>query len=195
MKTSLILKIFLSLLFLSYPFVVYFGFQHLSMGTTTGLILLLFAIRLLVIGKSKSSLEKTVFIATIVMAIICLLGALLKEYKLIMLYPILMSLGLASLFAFSLKEGQTPIVEILARLKDKELPLKAISYTRVVTKVWLGFFIINASISFYTYQFTNFETWTLYNGLISYFLMGLLMGVEYIVRLKLKKKWKVASDV
>jgi len=165
------------------------------MGTTTGLILLLFAIRLLVIGKSKSSLEKTVFIATIVMAIICLLGALLKEYKLIMLYPILMSLGLASLFAFSLKEGQTPIVEILARLKDKELPLKAISYTRVVTKVWLGFFIINASISFYTYQFTNFETWTLYNGLISYFLMGLLMGVEYIVRLKLKKKWKVASDV
>ena len=190
MKTSLIFKIFFSLLFISYPFLVYFGFQYFSMGTTTGLILLFFAIRLLIIRKSKTPLERTVFIATIIMALVCLLGAFLKEYKLIMLYPILMSLGLASLFAFSLRKKQTPIVEVLARIADKQLPTKGVSYTRVVTKVWLAFFIINASISFYTYQFTDFETWTLYNGLVSYLLMGALMGIEYIVRITLKKKWK-----
>jgi len=32
------------------------------------------------------------------------------------------------------------------------------------------------------------EIWMIYNGLISYILIGLLMGIEFLVRLKHKKK-------
>ena len=93
------------------------------------------------------------------------------------------------LFAASLTMKQT-VIEKLARIKEPDLDAKGVAYCRNVTKVWCVFFIINGSIALYTALFTSLEHWMLYNGFISYMLMGLLMAVEYIVRLKVKKKAK-----
>ncbi len=79
------------------------------------------------------------------------------------------------------------MVERFARLQEPELPDYAISYTRTVTKVWCLFFIINGSISLTT-CFMDLQTWTLYNGLISYILAGLLFACEYATRLYVKRK-------
>jgi uncharacterized membrane protein len=69
----------------------------------------------------------------------------------------------------------------------------AISYTRRLTMVWIVFFIINALIAAYTAMATSAATWALYNGLISYMLIGLLLIVEYPVRLAYRKRHAEAT--
>ena len=51
-----------------------------------------------------------------------------------------------------------------------------------MTIVWCCFFIINGGIAAYTTFFCSREVWALYNGGISYALMGTLFVVEYIIR-------------
>ena len=74
------------------------------------------------------------------------------------------------------------VIERLARLKDKNLPQKAIAYTRNLTVIWCGFFIANGSVALWTALAATDEIWALYNGFIAYVLIGLLLGGEVIVR-------------
>ena len=73
------------------------------------------------------------------------------------------------------------MIERFARLQDPNLPEVAISYTRKITKIWRVFFIVNGATSIITTQL-NIEYWTLYNGFISYILMGTLLGGEWLYR-------------
>ena len=67
-------------------------------------------------------------------------------------------------------------------------------YCRKVTVVWCVFFILNGSVSAFTavHDFgndaLNDKVWSVYNGGISYVLMGLLFAVEFIVRKMVDKK-------
>ena len=62
------------------------------------------------------------------------------------------------------------------------------NYTRNLTYVWCIFLFINLSISILT-VFLPAKIWILYNGCISYIAIGLLFGVEYIVRITLRVKY------
>lgn len=106
-------------------------------------------------------------------------------------YPVLINLILLVVFGISLIRPPT-MVERLARLREPNLPPAAIIYTRRVTQVWCGFFIVNASISFAIQLWASPATWSLYNGVISYLLIGLLFGGEYLVRLRYKRRHHVA---
>ncbi len=77
---------------------------------------------------------------------------------------------------------------MIARITEPDLDEKGVRYTRKVTIVWIGFFIFNAAIASWTVAYGTLEQWTLYNGLISYCLIGLLLGGEYLVRRKVRVK-------
>ena len=55
-------------------------------------------------------------------------------------------------------------------------------WTRRVTEVWCVFFILNGSIALYTALYCSMQVWALYNGLIAYVLMGILLGGEFVLR-------------
>lgn len=55
-------------------------------------------------------------------------------------------------------------------------------YCFKVTLIWCVFFILNGSAAVYTVFSKNDKIWSIYNGGIAYFLMGLLFTVEFIVR-------------
>jgi uncharacterized membrane protein len=80
------------------------------------------------------------------------------------------------------------MVERIARLTEPDLSEEAINYTRNVTVIWVIFFLINGTIATYTTFYTSIEVWTLYNGLIAYLLMGLIFGIEYTVRMVLRRE-------
>jgi len=61
-----------------------------------------------------------------------------------------------------------------------------VAYTRRVTQVWCGFFVLNGSVALVTALWASDATWALYNGLISYCLMGCLFAGEWLVRRKVK---------
>lgn len=68
------------------------------------------------------------------------------------------------------------------------------SYCKKVTVVWCVFFVLNGSVSAFTalHDFgndaLNDKIWSVYNGGISYILMGLLFAVEFLVRKMVDKK-------
>ena len=74
------------------------------------------------------------------------------------------------------------VIERIARLRQPDLNAAAISYLRKVTVVWLCFFVVNAAISAVTAIWGTMEVWTLYNGLISYLMIGTIFVVELAVR-------------
>lgn len=98
-------------------------------------------------------------------------------------YPVLMSLTFFLVFFASLKYPPS-VVERIARLQHPDLPLKGVRYTYKVTQIWCVFFLINSLIATATALWSSLAWWSLYNGLISYLLMGLLMTVEYLVRIR-----------
>jgi uncharacterized membrane protein len=84
-------------------------------------------------------------------------------------------------FAVSLRYPPT-IVERIARLREPDLPPAGVAYTRQVTRVWVGFLLANAAVSFWTARWGSLDQWALWNGLLSYLAMGALFGGEYLVR-------------
>lgn len=102
-------------------------------------------------------------------------------------YPVLINIFMLILFSQSLIFPPS-IIERIARKTEKTFPPEAVLYTRRVTQVWCVFFIINGTISLITIFWASPKIWSLYNGVISYLLMGLLFGGEYFVRLSFKRR-------
>lgn len=93
------------------------------------------------------------------------LAALLDEADWMLWYPVLVNVSLLSVFGASLFSGM-PVVERLARLglRGKPLPPEGLAYTRRVTAVWCGFFVVNGSIAVATILSDDLTLWALWNG-------------------------------
>jgi uncharacterized membrane protein len=137
-------------------------------------------------GK-KDGFARARFWATagILTALILLIVAT-NSAGLVKAYPVLMNLFLLGSFGFTLIRPPSMIFRFatLARkslLDDPRRP-SIESYCRTVTVVWCGFFVFNASAAVITALWTSDFLWTLYNGLISYVLIGILFFGEMGVR-------------
>ena len=73
-------------------------------------------------------------------------------------------------------------------IKGSSFEKQVESYCRKVTIVWCCFFILNGSISVWTAFFASDRIWSIYNGGISYAIMGMIFAVEFIIRKKVDKK-------
>lgn len=107
--------------------------------------------------------------------------ALTNSALLVRLYPALINLTLLCAFGASLW-FPPPMIERLATATSGPIEPEGKTYVRCLTMVWCGFFALNGSIAVYTAVATSLATWTLYNGLISYLLIGSLMGIELLYR-------------
>ncbi|NRB38726.1 MAG: hypothetical protein HRU20_09710 [Pseudomonadales bacterium] len=175
----------LGLLTLIYPFAVYYGLQHIGTKGFALLLLALFTLRFIVAGK-QVSVQKSGFLL-ILMLFFTAFVYLQNSSIALRFYPVLINSGLFTLFFYSLFNSPT-IIERLARLQEPDLPESGVIYTRKVTIVWCLFFIFNGSIAAYTALYCDLKTWTLYNGLIAYLLMGSLFGTEFIIRFFVKRR-------
>jgi len=165
---------------LLYPFAVYFGMEHFA-PWQFGLLLgsLWLARALLVKGRPGSRWMA----ATAIM--FCVLLALFDSPLLLRWYPVLISAFMLGLFVLSLKYGP-PMIERLARLREPQLPEKAVVYTRQVTVVWCVFFLCNGLLAAALTLWAPLSWWMLYTGLISYGLMGLLFAIEWLIRQRVR---------
>lgn len=114
-----------------------------------------------------------------------------KEYFL-KLYSVVINATLLAVFGSTLFI-EPNIIFRFATLADKSIKgssfeKQVYSYCKKVTVVWCCFFIINGGIAAYTTFFCSREVWALYNGGISYVLMGTLFVVEFIIRKMVDRK-------
>ena len=108
------------------------------------------------------------------------------------LYSVVISGTFLVVFGSTLFAGPN-IIFRFATLADKSIKGSSFenqvcNYCKKVTIVWCCFFIINGSISVYTAFWGSAELWAIYNGGISYVLMGILFVVEYIIRKMVDRK-------
>ncbi len=101
-------------------------------------------------------------------------------YLIAKLYPVLVSFSMASMFVWSIYYPPT-LIERFARLTNPNLDDDVVKYTKKVTIVWASFCFLNAAVSSFTI-FLDAKSWTLYNGCISYVLMGFLFILEFSYR-------------
>jgi uncharacterized membrane protein len=116
------------------------------------------------------------------------IGALAWQSDLpVRFYPVFVNgIGLMA-FGISLRHPPT-MIERFARLKNPGLSAEAIRYTRAVTVAWCGFFLANGAIALYTTLATDERIWALYNGFISYVLMGAMFAGEFLIRRRIRRR-------
>ncbi|MDO7897909.1 hypothetical protein [Pseudomonas citrulli] len=165
---------------LLYPFAVYFGMEHFA-PWQFGLLLgsLWLARALLGQGGPGSHWMAATAIG------FCGLLAWFDSPALLRWYPVLISAFMLGLFALSLGYGP-PMIERLARLREPQLPARAVVYTRQVTWAWCMFFLCNGLLAAALTLWAPLSWWMLYTGLISYGLMGLLFAIEWLIRQRVR---------
>jgi len=179
----------IAILALGYPFLVYFGLRHFgARGLALALIVLATA-RLAVVGRKlpASPLLTILLLSSMAVALTGLLVLVSGAPDHLRFYPVVVNFAMLLLIEVTLLRPPT-MVERLARLREPHLPPGAVGYTRKVTEVWCGFFLLNGSIALYTARFADVEVWTLYNGLIAYLLMALLFAGETLVRRRVRHR-------
>lgn len=102
-------------------------------------------------------------------------------------YPVIVNSFIFCVF-FSSVFCEETIIQKIAKKMDGELTDFSRNYTRKLNYVWCIFLFVNLSISFAT-VFMSPKVWELYNACISYIALGVMFGVEYIVRIILRAKY------
>ncbi|MGL6419819.1 hypothetical protein ACSZMW_19505 [Aeromonas allosaccharophila] len=174
-------------LLLLYPLLVYLGLSNGERGLLALLLLPLFAIRLFAGAALPDAWRWATRGLGAVGLLLISLNIWFREHDWLLYYPIAVNATLLGVFGWSLAQPMT-LVERLARLTTPGLPERGVRYTRKVTQVWCLFFIGNGLFSGWTVWHGDLALWSLYNGLVSYLLMGALMGGEWLVRQHVMKR-------
>ena len=163
----------------AYPIAVYFGLRSLSPLTMVAVLPVLIVLRLVFRPRNGTARDiADVFLLAGGLALVVAVSSPLVGLK---FYPIFISLGLAGFFGYTLLRPPT-IIERIARIREADVTDAALPYFFKVTTAWVCFFLVNAGLSAWTALDGSLELWTLYNGLISYVLMGGLFAIEFVIR-------------
>ncbi|GAB1256017.1 hypothetical protein NBRC116494_05190 [Aurantivibrio plasticivorans] len=173
----MIWRILVGVLTVLYPFAIYFGLQHFDPRFLILLLIFFVAVRLFT-DKQGPLMQWGAVALLAVLVAWTWVGNTSMGLK---VYPVLVNLSLLATFAWSLKSPQS-MIERLATMGGQQFSDYARNYMRKVTVVWCVFFFCNGSIALYTAVAASDKTWALYNGLISYFLLGAMFAIEWVVR-------------
>lgn len=173
MKTGLASGI--AVLLAVYPFIVLATLEHLGSRGLALILMLLLLARYILVKQRGGEL-----IVACVASLCCLLAAWQNNEQLLRFYPVLISLGMAAIFLHSLRTD-VPVIERLAKLLEQDISPVAKSYMRKLTLVWGFVLLLNAAVAYAT-VFAGRDVWALYNGLISYLLMGSFFAAELLFR-------------
>lgn len=168
----------------AYPFVVYFALGRVPSAALVLMALALVGARIALVRGAATARPLlpplvTAAIATAGLAVVDA-GVAAKAY------PVAMSLAFAAAFALSLVRPPS-LVELFASLAEPAPSPGARTYMRRVSLVWCLFLVANAAISAATALWADTWMWALYNGLLSYLLMGALFLAEWLVRRRVRR--------
>jgi len=186
-----VLKIVLIILSILYPFTILIGFLWLKANPRV-MVLALVAIGAVYFithsgdAKNKGFRGIQFWLMIGVVMVLAFLTFLTENAGLLKLYPVIINLSLLTSFCYTLFHGPSMIYRF-AILRDKSIPdspdNEAIkSYCINVTRIWCVFFVLNAFVAALTAFLADEMIWGLYNGFISYILIGALMVGEYLYR-------------
>ena len=168
-------KILLTLLSLIYPLLWYYGRSQGWFYALAGLLMALW------LGRAYLQSDRIQKRISLLVAAFFALTLLFRLPDSMYWYPVWVSGLMLFVFTLSLTQKQSAI-EKIARLQHPDLPPEGVVYTRRITQIWCAFFLLNGSLAALLVFVEAYHLWALYTGIISYVLMGFLLGGEYLYR-------------
>lgn len=182
-----------ALLTVAYPFAVYFFNSRGVAACALGLLCVSLGLKTVISRESKRKQSAALFfMSSLLLALHLICGGDIF----VKAYPIAVNALLLFVFGSTLFWGEKSMVERIACLTvpPKEQTDSFKKYCRSVTVAWCAFFIFNGTVSAYTASECSDECWMIYNGAISYALIGLMFAGEYVCRLLVRRRNKVLGN-
>ena len=174
-----LLQLILTCGFICYPFLMYWGLQHYSPRLIAVLLGIGVTYNLLQMQPGRHQLR--LLFPVLGTLTLCVLSALLNQSSVLLYLPFLISINLGLSFSYSLVYPPS-MVEVFAKMSTSDLSEETIRYCRLITLIWVVFFICNATIASLTACCADLKVWSLYNGFIAYCAIGLLFTAELFYR-------------
>jgi len=172
----------------TYPFIIFFGIQYFPPSFFGLILLVMLALRYGVLLPSERPILLPVLILFVTYAVT---ATLLRNTTMLLYYPALVNFSLCAVFLNSLRQGDPLLLRII-RARGWPISKHGPRYLYRLTAVWAGFFVLNGSVSIWTAT-KSIEMWTIYNGLLSYFLVAILVGGEWLFRRYYKRRMGVET--
>ncbi len=181
---QLVLKIISGLFIVASPWVLYWT---LSQGDVTVAAITLIAwviVRTIPVLLSAKKEQRAAALQLPAIALVfAVLGWIFDQGILLMILPSATQATFGLTFLRSLKT--TPLIEHFARMVKTELSPGEQAHCRSWTRVWGFYLLVLAALGLVLAATVSLKIWTVYVGIVSYGLVGLLFSVEYVTR-KLK---------
>lgn len=139
--------------------------------------------------KIKKLLKKYGFIFSFFFTIGIIALFHFTRLKGLKIYPVVVNFSIFWLFFSSLFTEET-IIQKFARLSEGQLTEPVKIYTKNLTYVWCVFLFIQFLCSAIT-CFLSDTIWMIYNGFLSYILLGIFFTIEYAIRILFRKTNKL----
>jgi len=172
---TILRSVFISALFLFYPYLVYLGIKQGIVWFAPTLIASVYLYQAIQAKNKKIKQQKW--------AIVCalLLGTIFFQEVIAKFMPIFIQLSLMLFFGKTLFKGP-PLIERFVRFEFPDIPPVIQQYCRHLTIMWTSFFAFNIIACIVLALFAPIEWWAIYTGVMIFMLSGLLMVAEYIWR-------------
>ncbi len=185
------MRIGLAIISVAYPVIVYLLLTRFELNPRLFSLLLVALASGYFLRRTDKKSGLSPLIPPLTALILALVIFLTRERDFIKWYPIGVSLFFLSTFLSTLFHPPSFVYRI-AILHEKEgleeeQKERMMRYCLKVTYVWIAFFCLNITLSTLT-LFLSDEGWVLYNGFISYALMGAIFAGEWLVRKRVKKR-------
>lgn len=181
---QLVLKIISGLFIVASPWVLYWT---LSQGDVTVAALTLIAwviVRTIPVLLSAKKEQRVAALQLPAIALVfALLGWIFDQGVLLMILPSATQAAFGLTFLRSMKT--TPLIEHFARMMKPSLSAGEQIHCRSWTRIWGFYLLVLAATGLVLAATVSLKIWTVYVGIVSYGLVGLLFAVEYVTR-KLK---------
>lgn len=171
-----------TVLLIAYPVLAYFALMHWGPRQAAIAFLLCLSpaavIRLAAPSPGRSPALGWLPLITIALLA---LSALWNHGAFMRAIPGLSNFLFLATFAATLHWGP-PMIERFARKIHPDLDEARVRWCRQWTKIWCLFFLANGAVAFALAGWAPLSWWAIYNGQISYALVGLLVATEWILR-------------
>ena len=167
---------------IGYPFLMFASLSFFRAREVALVVGLLLAIRAFADRRrfGREDIARVLPLVGLVAGIV-LLAAIFNEGRFFLFVPALVTVALLISFARTLGSGPS-MVETFAQLKGHNLTSEMTRYCRTVTSLWCAFFVLNSGVIVRLALYGSLAWWTMYTGLVSYALIGLLLLGEVVYR-------------
>lgn len=203
-QIKVLLRILIIAISVCYPLLVFCSLVLFGLHArgVAALLLLICAVQIFESISKKNATNsvrvdtKVAFIKNFAVALLTLFCAIFaiafdSEFSL-KFYPVIVNVSLLIFFTYTLFT-ENSFAFRMACIADKKLATNPVKdsikkYCDKVTFAWCIFFVFNALVALYTSIACSTKIWSIYNGLISYILIGLFFAIEFIIRKGVQKK-------